>query len=56
MAPESFRGVISFESDIYSLGIIITEMLTGQKKDDLSIENVRTMYLRIQMFGIKKSC
>ncbi|XP_066341227.1 cysteine-rich receptor-like protein kinase 44 [Miscanthus floridulus] len=31
MAPESSSGVITFKSDVYSLGIIITEMLTGRK-------------------------
>ncbi|CAO2144752.1 unnamed protein product [Urochloa humidicola] len=31
MAPESFKGVIRREVDIYSLGVIITEVLTGQK-------------------------
>ena len=32
MAPEVFAGFkITFMSDIYSLGIIITEMLTGCK-------------------------
>jgi serine/threonine protein kinase len=29
MAPESYSGVITFKSDIYSLGIIIMEILTG---------------------------
>jgi len=40
MAPESYSGVITFKSDVYSLGIIITEVLTGQK-GYLQIENVR---------------
>ncbi|CAM0958418.1 unnamed protein product [Alopecurus aequalis] len=31
MAPEYFGGNISFASDIYSLGIIIVEILTGAK-------------------------
>jgi len=39
MAPESYSGVITFKSDVYSLGIIITEVLTGQK-GYLQIENV----------------
>ncbi|CAO2141076.1 unnamed protein product, partial [Urochloa humidicola] len=39
MAPESYDGVITYKADIYSLGVIITEMLTGQK-GYLQIENV----------------
>ncbi|OEL21155.1 putative receptor-like protein kinase [Dichanthelium oligosanthes] len=31
MAPEYISTVITFKSDIYSLGVIFTEMLTGQK-------------------------
>jgi serine/threonine protein kinase len=31
MAPEYFNGEITFKSDIYSLGVIILEILTGQK-------------------------
>lgn len=31
MAPESFDRVITFKLDVYSLGIIIMEMLTGRK-------------------------
>ena len=31
MPPESFGGKYSFASDIYSLGVIIVEILTGQK-------------------------
>ncbi|VAH41836.1 unnamed protein product [Triticum turgidum subsp. durum] len=31
MAPEFYSGNISFASDIYSLGVIIVEILTGQK-------------------------
>ncbi|XP_039853417.1 uncharacterized protein LOC120711821 isoform X3 [Panicum virgatum] len=38
MAPEVFAGCITFTSDIYSLGIIITEILTGRK--DIAKENV----------------
>ncbi|KAF8701224.1 hypothetical protein HU200_033709 [Digitaria exilis] len=30
MAPEFYNGLITFKSDIYSLGIIIGEILTGQ--------------------------
>ncbi|KAJ1274532.1 hypothetical protein BS78_05G069800 [Paspalum vaginatum] len=39
LAPESYSGVISFKSDIYSLGIIIMEILTGQEGYP-GIENV----------------
>ncbi|CAN6354049.1 unnamed protein product [Urochloa humidicola] len=31
MAPEFYSRVITFKSDIYSLGVIIIEILTGQK-------------------------
>uniref|UniRef100_A0A452YR93 non-specific serine/threonine protein kinase n=1 Tax=Aegilops tauschii subsp. strangulata TaxID=200361 RepID=A0A452YR93_AEGTS len=31
LAPEFYRGQIAFASDIYSLGVIIMEMLTGAK-------------------------
>ena len=31
MAPEFIDGQITFKSDIYSLGVIITEILTGDK-------------------------
>ncbi|KAM3372269.1 hypothetical protein ACQJBY_019253 [Aegilops geniculata] len=31
LAPEFYRGEIAFASDIYSLGIIIMEILTGEK-------------------------
>lgn len=30
MAPEQFEGVVSIQSDLYSLGIILYEMATGQ--------------------------
>ncbi|KAG2589586.1 hypothetical protein PVAP13_5NG372100 [Panicum virgatum] len=33
MAPECFTGVITFKLDIYSLGVIILEMLTGEKPE-----------------------
>ncbi|XP_037455453.1 serine/threonine-protein kinase PLK1-like [Triticum dicoccoides] len=31
LAPESFGGKLTFASDIYSLGVIIVEILTGEK-------------------------
>jgi serine/threonine protein kinase len=40
LAPEFFRGEIRPEFDIYSLGVIIIEMLTGQK-GYFEIKNVR---------------
>lgn len=46
MSPEFIdSGKITFKSDIYSLGIIITEILTGQKWP-LQIENVRIFHPR----------
>jgi serine/threonine protein kinase len=46
MAPEFIcSGEITFKSDIYSLGYIIMEILTGQK-GHLEIENVRAFYQR----------
>ena len=43
MAPEVFAGFkITFMSDIYSLGIIIAEMLTGCM--DIAKENVRIIH------------
>jgi len=39
MAPEFYSGLITMKSDIYSLGVIVTEILTGQK-GYLPIENV----------------
>jgi serine/threonine protein kinase len=42
LAPEFFNGKVAFASDIYSLGIIIMEILTGAKgyPED---ENVRAI-------------
>uniref|UniRef100_A0A453MUS4 Protein kinase domain-containing protein n=1 Tax=Aegilops tauschii subsp. strangulata TaxID=200361 RepID=A0A453MUS4_AEGTS len=31
LAPEFYRGQVAFFSDIYSLGVIIMEILTGEK-------------------------
>lgn len=31
MAPEFYNGQITFKLDMYSLGVIVMEMLTGQK-------------------------
>ena len=46
MAPEVFAGFkITFMSDIYSLGIIIAEILTGRK--DIAKENVRIIYMTL---------
>ncbi|TVU26830.1 hypothetical protein EJB05_29395, partial [Eragrostis curvula] len=39
MSPESHNGVITLKSDIYSLGVIIMEILAGQK-DWPGLENV----------------
>lgn len=41
MAPEYYNtGVMTYKSDIYSLGVMIMEILTG-KKELCTIENVR---------------
>ncbi|KAM3409380.1 hypothetical protein ACQJBY_001986 [Aegilops geniculata] len=42
LAPEFYRGHIAFASDIYSLGVIIMEILTGAK-GYFEEENVRTI-------------
>ncbi|KAF6995179.1 hypothetical protein CFC21_011727 [Triticum aestivum] len=42
LAPEFYRGQIAFASDIYSLGVIIMEMLTGAK-GYFEEEHVRTI-------------
>lgn len=42
LAPEFYSGHVSFASDIYSLGVIIVEILTGQKgysEDDNVIDS-----------------
>jgi serine/threonine protein kinase len=31
MAPEGFSGYITYKSDIYSLVVILKEILTGQR-------------------------
>lgn len=47
MAPEFLAGTITLKSDIYSLGILIIEILTGQKGCP-EIENVRaTLFSKI---------
>ena len=42
MAPEFHTGEITHKFDLYSLGVIVMEMLTG-KKGYQSIEDVRTI-------------
>ena len=42
MAPEFLdNGVVTLKADIYSLGVLIMEILTG-KKEYCVVENVRT--------------
>lgn len=53
MAPEySYGGLITLKSDIYSLGMIIIEILTGQKGYP-DIDNVRTVSSRISMCTVQ---
>jgi serine/threonine protein kinase len=40
LAPEFFNGEITYKIDIYALGVIITEILTG-KKGYASVVDVR---------------
>nr|CAB3489193.1 unnamed protein product [Digitaria exilis] len=47
MAPEFYRGVVTFRSDIYSLGIIIQEILTGTK-EYLLVENESNEHLLVE--------
>jgi len=42
-APESYSGRITFKSDIYSLGVIIIEILTGEK-GYVELEDVLEMW------------
>lgn len=47
MAPEFLtNGQITLKSDIYSLGVIITEILTGQK-GYCDVEHVRPIYVNV---------
>lgn len=46
MAPEFHGGLITFKSDIYSLGVMIIEILTGLKGYP-EIDNVSTVSLKI---------
>ncbi|KAF8688172.1 hypothetical protein HU200_042403 [Digitaria exilis] len=43
LAPEVFYGKISFKSDIFSLGVIIIEILTGNK-DYPDVKDVRRVH------------
>jgi serine/threonine protein kinase len=45
MAPEFYGGKITFASDIYSLGVIIMELLTGVKgyPEDDNVGKVSTL-------------
>ena len=56
MAQEFFSKVITFQLDIYSLGVIILEMLTGEKpevekgqKGHPEVKDVRTIDMTIQI-------
>jgi len=55
LAPESDSKEITFKLDIYSLGVIIMEILTG-KKGYSEIENVRILHMTNprQGYNVKK--
>jgi serine/threonine protein kinase len=44
LAPEFGSREITYRLDIYSLGVIILEILTGMKGYE-DVENVRTLYV-----------
>jgi serine/threonine protein kinase len=44
LAPEYYSGHITMKLDIYSLGVIIIEVLTGAK-GYVAIEKVRTIFI-----------
>jgi serine/threonine protein kinase len=47
MAPEFLQdGLTTLKADIYSLGVLITEILTGQKMHFIVQHNVRTVKIR----------
>uniref|UniRef100_A0ACD5Z299 Uncharacterized protein n=1 Tax=Avena sativa TaxID=4498 RepID=A0ACD5Z299_AVESA len=46
-APESYSGRITFKLDIYSLGVIIIEILTGEK-GYVELEDVLEMWKRLK--------
>ena len=54
MPPEFFDGHITLKLDIYSLGVIINEMLTGNKATSAE-ENVRTIafFLKLIRIGLQ---
>ncbi len=51
-APETFKGDISTESDIYSLGKVLFFMLTGRKSCQLHSEKVQGI---LRGYGVPKS-
>ena len=48
MAPEFYKGVITFKTDIYSLGVTITQILIG-KKYYSAADNVRIIYATVHL-------
>jgi serine/threonine protein kinase len=47
MAPEVlYNRVVTLKADIFSLGVVIMEILTGQKEYYCVVENVRTTKIR----------
>ncbi|TVU26822.1 hypothetical protein EJB05_29387, partial [Eragrostis curvula] len=59
MAPEYLRGQITLKSDIYSLGVIIIEILTGQKeypKIDNVLESWSTVSLEDTLLESVRAC
>lgn len=45
-APEYVvNGQLSDKADVYSFGIVVLEIVSGQRSNDLSIESVKNTYL-----------
>lgn len=49
MAPERFNSEITIYSDIYSLGVVILEIISGRGRDH-DVNAVRTLSLELAAF------